>query len=101
MAVIRTGQERECLTTVRHFDHGAARLLHTLLQSARELFHHQHSGTTVERLAEKAMAIGMHPTQRYEERLWPHLTGIRSQMLHDTTRGASQNARLAALEKAH
>src|SRR6266852_6861262 len=99
MAVVRAGQERKCLTTVGHLDHGAARLLHALLQGARELFHHQDSGTTIERLAEKAVAIGMHPTQRHEERLRYHLTGIRSQTPHCTTRGASQNTRLAAIEE--
>ena len=101
MTVVRTGQERERLTTVGHLDHGAARLLHALLQGARELFHHQDAGTPVERLAEKAVAIGMHPTQRHEERLRYHLTGIRRQTLHCTTRGASQNARLAAIEEVH
>jgi hypothetical protein len=101
MTVIGAGQERACLTTAGHLDHGAARLLRTLLQSARELFHHQDSGTPVECLAEKAVAIGMHPTQRHEERLRHHLTGIRRQMPHDTTRGASQNARLVAIEEVH
>ena len=101
MTVVRAGQEREHLTTVGHLDHGAARLLHALLQGARELFHHQNAGTPVERLAKKAVAIGMHPTQRHEERLRYHLTGIRRQTLHGTPRGASQNARLAAIEEVH
>src|SRR5262245_51296038 len=101
MAVVRAGQERECLTTVGYLDHGAACLLHTLLQGARELFHHQDGGTPVECFAEKAMAIGMYPTQRHEERLWHHLTGIRRQVPYCTTRGASQNTCLAAIEEVH
>ena len=101
MTVVGAGQERERLTTVGHLHNGAACLLHALLQGARELFHYQDAGTPVERLAEKAVAIGMHPTQRHEERLWHHLTGIRRQTPHCTTRGASQDARLATIEEVH
>jgi hypothetical protein len=101
MPVVGAGQERERLTTVGHLNHGAARLLHAFLQDARELFHHQDGSTPVERLAEKAVAISMRPTQRHEERLRYHLTGIRRQTPHGTTRGASQNACLAATEEVH
>src|SRR5262249_42313867 len=101
MPVVRAGQERERLTTVEHLNYSAARLLHAFLQGARRLCHHQDAGTPVERLAEKAVASSMHPTQRHEERLRHHLTGIRRQTPHGTTRGASQNARLAAIEEVY
>ena len=50
---------------------------------------------------EKAVAIGMRPTQRHEERLRHHLTRIRRQTPYGTTCGASQHARLAAIEEVH
>src|SRR5262245_35338858 len=101
MAVVRAGQEREGLTTVGHLDHSAARLLHALLQGVREFFHYQNAGPSVERLTEEAVAISMRPTQCHEQRLRYYLTGIRSQTLHGTTRGAGQNACLAAIEEVH
>src|SRR5712691_1600990 len=101
MPIVRTGEAGERLATIGHLDHRAARLLRALLQGRRALFHHQRRGTLSERFVEKAVPIGMHPAQSHKECLWHHVTGIRRQTLHRTTRGTHQYASLEAIEEVH
>src|SRR5437763_11742560 len=101
MPMICTGEERERLATVGHFNHRASRLLRPLQQGRRALFYHEYGGTLVERFVEKVVPINVRPTQSHKECFGQHVTGIRRQMFHWTTRGTRQDASLEAIEDVH